>query len=139
MKYANQKGFTLIEMLVGSAVFVVIALAAYQAFSVLMATTLYTRIKVSATELANERFEIIRNLPYSDVGIVGGLPVGKIVRVQNITRDNYSFTVQTTIRSVDDPFDGTIGGSPNDTSPADYKLVDLDITCSSCKNFSIIY
>ncbi len=138
MKYANQKGFTLIEMLVGSAVFVVIALAAYQAFSVLMATTLYTRIKVSATELANERFEIIRNLPYSDVGIVGGLPVGKIVRVQNITRDNYSFTVQTTIRSVDDPFDGTIGGSPNDTSPADYKLVDLDITCSSCKNFSTL-
>jgi prepilin-type N-terminal cleavage/methylation domain-containing protein len=138
MKYTNQKGFTLIEMLVGSAVFVVIALAAYQAFSVLMDTTLYARIKVSATELANERFEIIRNLPYNDVGIIAGLPAGKIVRVQNITRDNYSFTVQTTIRSVDDPFDGTIGGSPNDTSPADYKLVDLDITCSSCKNFSTL-
>ena len=64
----NSDHLLLIEMLVGSAVFVVIALAAYQAFSVLMATTLYARIKVSATELANERFEIIRNLPYNDVG-----------------------------------------------------------------------
>src|SRR3989344_8620406 len=136
MKHANQKGFTLVEMLVGSAVFVVVALAAYQAFGVLMDFTLSARIKVAATELANERFEIIRNLPYNDVGIVAGLPVGKIVRVQNIIRDNYSFTVQTTIRSVDDPFDGKIESNPTDTSPADYKLVDLDITCPNCKNFS---
>jgi len=138
MKHANQKGFTLVEMLVGSAVFVVVALAAYQAFGVLMDITLSARIKVAATELANERFEIIRNLPYNDVGIVAGLPVGKIVRVQNIIRDNYSFTVQTTIRSVDDPFDGKIESNPTDTSPADYKLVDLDITCPNCKNFSAL-
>jgi prepilin-type N-terminal cleavage/methylation domain-containing protein len=136
MKYTSQRAFTLIEIVVGSAIFLVVALAAYQAFSVLMNATLTARAKVSATELANERFEIIRNLPYGDVGIVGGLPVGKIARNQNITRDNYSFNVQTTIRSVDNPFDGIIGGSPNDTSPADYKLVDLDITCSNCKNFS---
>lgn len=134
--HTYQKGFTLIETVVGSAVFLIVALSAYGAFGVLMDTTQASRIKVTATELANERFEIIRNLPYVDVGTVGGLPVGKIVKTQNITRDNYSFTVVTTIRSIDDPFDGTIGGNPNDTSPADYKLADLDITCSNCKNFS---
>jgi prepilin-type N-terminal cleavage/methylation domain-containing protein len=132
----NQRGFTFIETVVGSAVFLVVALSAYQAFTVLMNATLAVRAKVAATELANERLEIIRNLSYNDVGIVGGLPVGKITRSQNITRDNYSFTVITAIRSVDDPFDGTIGGSPADTSPADYKLIDLDITCSNCKSFS---
>ncbi len=132
----SKKGFTLVETLVGAAVFVSIGVAAYQSFGVLMNITQGTRAKIAATELANEQFEIIRNLSYNDVGIIAGLPVGKIARTQNLTRDNFLFTVTTTIRNVDDPFDGTIGGSPNDTSPADYKLADLDITCSNCKNFT---
>lgn len=132
----NQKGFTLIESLVGAAIFVVLALFGYRAFSVLMEAVLASQAKIAGTTLANEKFEIIRNLPYTDVGIVGGLPVGKIQRTQNITRDNFNFVIQTTIRSVDDTFDGTIGGNPADSSPADYKLVDLDITCPTCKIFS---
>src|SRR3989344_7502605 len=134
--HTNQKGFTLIETLVGSVIFVVLALSAYKAFWVLMDTVVMSRAKLVATTLANEKFEIIRNLPYDDVGILGGLPVGKIQRTEIILRDDYSFTIQTTIRSTDDPFDGTIGGSPSDSSPADYKLADLDITCSNCKTFS---
>jgi prepilin-type N-terminal cleavage/methylation domain-containing protein len=134
----NQKGFTLIETLIGSAIFVVIALSAYQAFGLLMDSVAASKAKLAATALANERFEIIRNMPYDDVGILGGLPVGKIVRTENIVRDNHSFTVETTIRSLDDPFDSTIEGDPADLSPADYKLADLDITCSDCKIFSPI-
>ena len=134
----NIKGFTLVETLVGTAIFVAIALSAYQAFTILMGLTQVTRAKIAATELANEQFEIIRNLAYNDVGIVAGLPIGKIPRTQTLARDNFSFTVTTTIRSVDDPFDGTIGGAQNDTSPADYKLADLDITCSNCKNFTTL-
>ena len=133
---AERRGFTLIETLVGSAVFILVALSAYKAFGVLMDAVSSSQAKVAATSLANERFEIVRNLPYGDVGIVAGLPVGKIQRTQTLIRDGYSFTVQTTIRSVDDTFDGTIGGNPGDTSPADYKLADLDITCSNCKIFS---
>ena len=132
----NKKGFTLIETLVGSAVFILIALSAYKAFGVLMDAAIESQAKLAATEVANERFEIIRNLPYTDVGILGGLPVGKLTRTQTVTRDNFSFNVTTTIRSVDDPFDGTIGGNPSDTSPADYKLADLDISCSNCKVFN---
>lgn len=134
--YHYQRGFTLIETLVGSAIFIVVTLSTYKAFGALMEATSAARAKVSATELANEKFEIIRNLPYTDVGIVGGLPVGKISRNETVTRDNFSYSLLTTIRSVDDPFDGTVGGTPADTSPADYKLVDLDITCSNCKDFS---
>lgn len=133
---AHKQGFTLIETLVGAAVFVSIAVAAYQAFTLLMNVVLINRAKIAGTELANEQFEIIRNLSYNDVGILGGIPVGKITRTQTLNRDNFSFTVVTSIRNVDDPFDGTIGGNPNDTSPADYKLVDLDVNCSNCKTFS---
>lgn len=130
----NKRGFSLIETLVGSAVFILIALTSYKAFGVLMEAVASSQAKIAATSVANERLEIIRNLPFSDVGIVAGIPVGKVARTQNISRDGYSFTVQTTIRNVDDTFDGTIGGSPNDTSPADYKMVDLDISCTNCKN-----
>ncbi|OGI74301.1 hypothetical protein A3D42_02340 [Candidatus Nomurabacteria bacterium RIFCSPHIGHO2_02_FULL_41_18] len=130
------KGFTLIETLVGSIIFLIIALSAYNAFGVLMNIVAASRAKLAATSVANEKFEIIRNLPYSDVGIIAGIPAGKIQRNQTIARDNYSFDVLTTIRNFDDPFDGTIGGNPSDSSPADYKLVDLDITCSNCKIFT---
>lgn len=128
-----QNGFTLIETLVGSAIFLVVALSAYRAFGVLMDAMTISQAKVTATALANEKIEIIRNLPYTDVGIINGLPVGKIARTQTVIRDNYSFNIQTTIRSIDDPFDGTF---PVDTSPADYKLIDLDITCSNCKTLA---
>jgi len=126
----------LIETLVGSIIFLIIALSAYNAFGVLMNIVAASRAKLAATSVANEKFEIIRNLPYSDVGIIAGIPAGKIQRNQTIARDNYSFDVLTTIRNFDDPFDGTIGGNPSDSSPADYKLVDLDITCSNCKIFT---
>ena len=132
----KEGGFGLIETLVGTAIFVLIALSTYQVFNVLMDSVSLSRTKISATSLANEQFEIIRNLPYEDVGLYGGLPSGKIHRYQTLVRDNHSFYVQTTIRSIDDPFDGTVGGTPGDLSPADYKLVDLDITCTNCKQFS---
>jgi len=122
LKVPRQKlttGFTFIETVVGTAVFLVVALSAYQAFNALLNATLSVRAKVAATELANERLEIVRNLPYADVGIVGGLPVGKLIRSQTIVRDNYSFNVQTTIRSIDDPFDGTAGGTP----PTHHQLI----------------
>ncbi len=137
MNFRNhQKGFTFIETLVGTAVFLLVSLTAYGAFGVLMDAVRISKVKVAATSIANERLEIIRNLPYTDVGIIAGLPSGKIARTQNITRGGFSFEILTTIRNVDDTFDGTIEGSPTDTSPADYKLVDLDITCNNCKTFS---
>jgi hypothetical protein len=44
--------------------------------------------------------------------------------------------VTTFVRNIDDPFDGTIGGTPSDTSPQDYKSIEVDLACSNCKNFT---
>ena len=131
----HKRGFTLVETLVGTAVFVLVSLSAYKAFGVLMDAVSASQAKIAATSVVNEKFEIIRNLPYENVGIPNSIPTGEIPRNQSITRDGYSFDVLTTIRNIDDPFDGTIGGTPSDSSPADYKLADLDITCSNCKIF----
>ena len=56
-------------------------------------------------------------MPYSKVGIPGGIPNGVVNHVETFVRNGIPFVATTTIRNVDDPFDGTLGGSPNDTSP----------------------
>jgi hypothetical protein len=129
------RGVTLIETLVAVAVFLVIGLSVYQAYLSISTMVRASRVKITATALANEQVEIIRNLPFEDVGISGGLPAGLLPSTQNLTRDGKTFLVALTVRNVDDPFDGTIGGAPNDLSPADYKLVGIDISCALCTNF----
>ncbi len=123
------------ETLVGVAVFLVIAITVYQVYTRLFEGANFSETKIIAAALANEQAEIIRNLPFSDVGLVSGIPIGKIQPVQNTTKSGREFIVTTTIRNVDDPFDGLLGGAPNDLSPADYKLVEINITCSNCKSF----
>src|SRR3989338_4392182 len=132
----HQKGVTLVESLVGVAVFMIIAVSVYQAYGVAMNAIRVSRIKIAAAALANEEFEIARNLSYADVGIVGGFPSGKIPRTETLVRNGAEFTVETVVRNIDDPFDGTIGGSPNDLSPADYKLIEIEISCALCRNFT---
>lgn len=131
----EQNSFTLIETLVGVAVFIIIAFSVYQTYDAVLSAQRASRLKVTATALVNEQFEIIRNMSYANVGVIGGIPNGKVPYMQTLTRDGNQFSVATTIRNVDDPFDGTIGGLPNDLSPADYKLVELEITCPTCRNF----
>lgn len=126
------RGFGLLETLIAVTIFTVVAFSAYQGFLKVLEGARVVKIKTASTNLANEQFEIIRNLPYNDVGIVGGLPEGKIPRTQDLKRAGLDFTVTTTIRNYDDPFDGTIGGEPNDLSPADNKLVEVEIACNGC-------
>lgn len=129
------KGLTLVEVLVGVALFLVIAVSVYNGYSSIYNVVSAARVKVTAANLINEQFEIMRNLEYADVGIVNSVPAGVLAHEQTLVRDGITFGVTTTIRNVDDPFDGTIGGSPNDTSPADYKLAEVEVTCETCKNF----
>jgi hypothetical protein len=85
-------------------------------------------MRVLALSVANEQIEIVRNLPYSDVGTTNGIPNGKVLATTTVSRGNVDFLVETTIRNVDDPFDGQIGSSTNDTAPADYKFMQVDVS-----------
>lgn len=130
------RGFVFIDAIVGVAVFATIMAGVFTAYQVLNKAVRLSRLQITAAALVNEQFEIVRNLPFSDVGVVSGVPSGVIPYTQTITRDNVPFLITATIRDIDDPFDGTFGGSPNDTSPADIKLVQFDIECSSCIQFT---
>lgn len=132
----NKKGFSIVEMIIGVAVFAMIAVSIYTAFSKIVTLVNVTKLKVVAINLINEQFELIRNLSYDDVGLEGGLPSGLIDHEREVIRNQVPFIVTTTVRNIDDPYDGTIGGDPNDTSPADYKMVEVSVDCHVCKNFT---
>ena len=130
----NNKGFTLVETLVAVIIFVSVALAVYSGFTGVLKVMSIIRVKGIMTDLANEQFEIARNLSYQDVGTVNGIPSGVLSQSKTITRDSKNFTVETTVRSVDDPFDGTFNGTSHDSSPSDMKIVELTISCTSCNS-----
>jgi hypothetical protein len=89
------------------------------------------QIRVATTALATEQFEIIRNLPYNLIGLKNGIPAGVLTPLQTLVRSGLTFNVATMVRNIDLPFDGL---APSDTNPADNKLVQLDIVCTSCND-----
>ncbi len=137
-KLKRNRGFSLIELVVGVTVFTIICISVYGAYTSIFDVVYLSRSKLNAVDLTNEQLEIVRNLPYADVGILGGIPNGKIPYNQTLVRGGSAFNITTTVRNVDDPFDGTLGGTPNDLSPADFKIVEVEVDCPACKNFEPI-
>ena len=131
----SHKGFSLVEVIVGSAVFMVVALSVYGAYTGLFQIAHVDQSRLVATQLANEQFEIIRNMPYDNIGTISGIPSGTLYAATTTTRSGISFEVDTLVRNIDLPFDGTalLG---TDTNPADNKLVQITVQCSTCQNFS---
>ncbi|MCX6712279.1 MAG: prepilin-type N-terminal cleavage/methylation domain-containing protein, partial [Candidatus Vogelbacteria bacterium] len=66
MRLINKKGgFSLVEVLVASAIFALLALGIYRAFIGVSGLSLSAKTKAGAISLANEQIEIARNLSYS--------------------------------------------------------------------------
>ena len=119
-----KNGFSLIEIVIGVALFLIIALGVYGAFRLSVKVVHQSKARITAIMLANERIEEVRNLPYNDIGTVGGIPSGDIPQTENVVKNGVVFTVKTTISYVDDPFDGT---APDDSVPNDYKRVKVKV------------
>jgi hypothetical protein len=128
----SQRGLTLVETVIGASILLLVGVSIWQGFTTTLDGISVLRTKNSFITLANEMFEVTRNMPYEDVGIEGGLPDGKIPKTQTIEKDGKTFLITASVVNVDDPFDGLIGQVPNDLSPADNKLVEFVIECTSC-------
>lgn len=131
-KFFKNRGFTLIELTVAIAIFLIFSVGIYSTMSMVFKIVYQSRMKILETALLSEQLEIARNLPYDSIGIVNGIPIGVLLHSQTINRDGASFTVITSVRNIDDPFDGILGGTPNDTAPADYKQVEISAICNNC-------
>ena len=128
----STKGFSLIEIIVAIGMFLLFTVGIYGGAQFISHSVYFSRLTILETGILNEQLEIVRNMAYADIGIVNGSPVGLLARTVTTTRNGIAFTITRTIRDIDDPFDGVIGGSPNDTAPVDYKIAQMDIICGGC-------
>lgn len=123
-------GFTIIELVVGLAVFVLLASGIISAFLALSTTVKQAREKTVLSALASSNLEVVRNMPYSQIGTISGNPVGTLLDLANATTtkiEGFTYKIYYEVTYIDDPADGTLGGSPNDTAPADYKQVKMSV------------
>ncbi|PIR88088.1 MAG: hypothetical protein COU10_01155 [Candidatus Harrisonbacteria bacterium CG10_big_fil_rev_8_21_14_0_10_45_28] len=128
-------GFSLIEVLIAMSVFLVISFGIYFSFANVLEVVQRTEDKTLARALLDREIENLRSLAYEEIGVEGGYPAGILPASRELIYENKQFTINAYVRNVDDPFDGVTGGSPNDTAPADYKVVELQISCANCLNF----
>ncbi|MEI6650685.1 MAG: prepilin-type N-terminal cleavage/methylation domain-containing protein [Candidatus Moraniibacteriota bacterium] len=143
----RQRGFTLVEALFFLFLFSVIAISFYKLFAIGSKRILDVRRKLGATELASERMETVRSLPYASIGTKRsdgsggwdyGIPAGDILETESVVKTGATYSVHTAAQYVDDPFDGTASGS-SDTIPTDYKRVRIEVTWAGAEgNQSVV-
>ncbi|MDE2311672.1 MAG: carboxypeptidase regulatory-like domain-containing protein [Patescibacteria group bacterium] len=142
MPVRNKKnfGFTLIELLVTIGVFSMLVVAFISVAAALSRSVKAAREKTVLSSLASQYLEIVRNLPYSQVGTVHGVPAGSLpdfAAPYVATINGTTYQIYYEVTWVDDPADGTaLAGT--DSVPTDYKQVKMDIlntTTSQVTNF----
>lgn len=125
----SNKGFSLIEVIVALGIFAIVSTALIMLLNTSLQITRQNKISDGALALVQQKIEVIKNLPYNDVGTVGGIPSGALLPSENVTANNVVYTVLTNISYVDDPYDGLI--SSGDLLNTDYKKVKIKITWES--------
>jgi hypothetical protein len=125
--HTKQSGLLFIELIIVSAISVIIFGALFLAFQFTLELVATTRTKLSATSLANERMEFFRSLPYVDVGTQTGIISGPVANNQVLTLNGIEFTERIVIDYVDGLGDG-VGAADLNGITNDYKRVKLSYT-----------
>lgn len=121
----SKSGFTLFETLIAVSVLSVFFTAVVFILQNVLENIGQSRVRSTALTLAQEKMELVRNLPYASVGTVGGIPTGTIQPKETVTVNGLPFSVTTSIIFIDDPYDAV---APSDSINTDYKKVRIEIT-----------
>jgi prepilin-type N-terminal cleavage/methylation domain-containing protein len=124
-KHYYSDGFTMVETLVAIGLLSIFFSATALILQYVMESVGSSRVRSTALALAEQKMEVVRNLPYSSVGTIGGIPQGALSQTENITINTLVFTIKTSILYYDDPYDGVV---PADLIPTDYKRVRIEVT-----------
>ena len=120
------RGFTFIDVIVGISLMLIVFLGIFGAFQLGLKVVGLSEAKITATALANQQIEMIRNLPYQSVGVIGGFPAGVLEPVTTTIINNIEYTIETRVDFVIDPADGI--APPDDDCPNDYKKVEVRVS-----------
>ena len=102
----------------------IVAGAAYGAFVALLRLANVSQANILAVELADEQFETISNMPYTNVGLTNGIPQGVLPQTQTLVRGGFTFTVTLVIRAQN---------LSTSTVQASVKIIEVDVACASCQ------
>lgn len=120
-------GFTLLEMMVALFVFAILA----SGFAMTMGGSLKafqrSRVKTLGEQIANDKLEDARRMPYDSLGNLAGNPLGTIPFTQTQNVGGYTFTVGTDVSFVNDPVPSMLATA----TYADYKLVTITVTSAT--------
>ncbi|MBU2220552.1 carboxypeptidase-like regulatory domain-containing protein [Patescibacteria group bacterium] len=122
-----QRGMTLIDVLVGSALVLIVFLTLLGLLRASLLISSSAKAKAGATAVATTQMEYLRSLSYASVGTVGGIPAGLIPQSATTTMNGIPYTIRTFVSYVDDAKDGTGAGDSNGI-PADYKQAKVAVT-----------
>lgn len=126
-KKYTQQGFTLIEVIIGIGILGVLLVGVLSSSTLLQRSTRLAREQIVLSSLSSQYLEVVRNLPYSDVGTINGNPNGTLPDLANAftsTIEGQQYKIYYEVTYVDDSSDGTIAAG-TDPSPNDYKQVKM--------------
>ncbi len=117
---------TLIDVLVGSAMVLVIFLALMSFLRASISISNLSKARAGATSLSESQMEYLRGLSYDSLGTIGGIPAGAVPQAQVEKINNISYTVNTYIQYVDSPADG-LGVNDTNGITTDYKVAKVSV------------
>lgn len=121
-------GFTLIEVLVVILImgFLIVSVLALFSYSIRLVKE--NKLRTQALSLAEQKLEIVKNLPYSSIGTASGIPPGTIPQIETLVFNGATYTINTQIVYIDDSADGILGVDPSELSGTDYKKVKVAVS-----------
>lgn len=123
----NNLGFSLVDVIVASALFLIVFLGIAGAFKAMLELTFYNKTKLSALAIVNEEMELIRNMSYDSIGTLNGIPAGNIPQLETVRLNGFDYTRRVLVQYVDAPEDG-IGVADSNSIVADYKKVKVEVS-----------
>jgi len=128
IQFSNKKGFTLVDVLVGTFLLLLVFLGIFGAYRLGLKVVGQSKNRNVAISIAEGEMEKIRSLPYTDVGVVGDFPDGVLQQTEIKTINGVDYTIETRVDYVVDSADGL--SPPGDSCPNDYKKVKIKVSWS---------
>ena len=116
------EGFTLVEVLVATVVFAILATAFAATLSASLRSFAASKARTRAEQIASSQLEEARRLDYADLGTVGGNPPGVLAGTRTVADGGRQLQVVTRVTYVNDPVPSGI------ETGADYKSVRVTVT-----------
>jgi prepilin-type N-terminal cleavage/methylation domain-containing protein len=122
MDGGGDDGFTLVEVLVATVVFAILATAFASTLGATLRSFGNSKARTVAEQVASSQLEDARRLAYDDLGTVGGNPPGVIPPSQTVTNGGQTLTMAVRVSYVNDPVPNGI------ETGANYKSVRVTVS-----------